>query len=49
MRTFTAILYYFAAIGASVALINLSAEYSMKLGGIALISYLLFNLINVAE
>lgn len=49
MRTFTAMLYYFAAVGAAVALINLSVEHSMRLGGIALISYLLFNLISVAE
>lgn len=46
MKTFTSITYYFSAIGTGVAMINQSIEYSMLLGGIALISLLTFNLIN---
>jgi hypothetical protein len=44
MKTFTAFIYYFSAIGTGVAMINQNIYYSMLLGGIALISLLVFNL-----
>jgi len=44
MRIFTAFTYYFSALGTGVAMINQSIYYSMILGGIALISLLVFNL-----
>jgi hypothetical protein len=44
MKTFTSITYYFSALGTGVAMINQSIYYSMLLGGIALISLLVFKI-----